>query len=129
LSSSNASTISSRDANELLEEQLEPELQTESRSASSSSDPIPIVQSPSDRSLSSSSTDHFVGELPSDSNHVDALDESNSYVVTAPADDDVNDDVMNGEHHEEMPIQIATVQTKTVRVEEVVIPQKDYEVG
>lgn len=131
LSSSNASTISSRDADELLKDELDadaPELQAESRSTSSCSNPI--VQSPSERSSSSSSspTNQSMDELPSDSNHIDTVEETNSYIVTAP--DDVNGDVTNGDfpNHQDPPIQIATVETRTMRVEEVVIPQKDYEV-
>ena len=128
MSSSNASTISSHDADELLKDQLEAnpsDVDAISRSTSSCSNPI--IHSPSEQNSSSSSpTAQAVEALPSDLNHV--VEETGSYIVTAP--EDMNGNVVNGNlpDHEGSPIEIATVETRTVRVEDVVIPRKDYKV-
>ena len=127
MSSSTASTISSRDADELLHDELDEEEQSESETES---DPVPLVTSPDDRSLSSASSNHSIESFPTSSNHIASMEESDQYFVTPPEDEDLNkDSPIHTNHVGDGPVQIATVETRTMKVEEVLIPQNNNEVS
>ena len=119
------STISSHDAEELLKEDLDEEADAES--FCSSKDPVPIITSPSEQNSSSSSSSSSSSEilendaLPLISNHTSAVEESDSYIVSFPENE-------TSPSHPDDAIQIATVETRTVRVQEVVIPKDENEV-
>lgn len=94
------------------------------------SDAIPFVNSPSEESSSSSSSSNssLIEDLPPVNgihHSSDDDDDANSYVVTHPDGDEESLQFINNHVSPEESIQIATVETRTVRVEEVVIPQDE----
>ena len=101
-----------------------------SLSSSVESDAIPFVASPDEESLSSSSKLVHTEELPPLNGNSQSSDEDpeSSYVVTPPDKSVMKTSVFNNRMSPREPIQIATVETRTVRVEEAVIPQEKNEV-